>query len=221
VEKLGAKSIVIIDDRTAYGQVIADEFERGVRDAGGRIAYRDFTTDRATEFGDMLARIQPRNPDLVFYGGMDTVAAPLLKQMKALGISAKLMGGDGICATEMPKLAGGLTEQQVICAEAGGVSAPQDVAKLQAFNQRFKAEFGQEPIVYAPYVYDAVMVLASAMVRARSTDPRVYLDALRDGGVHMGVTGPIMFDEKGDILRGPITFYTYVNGKRTEIAVIR
>jgi branched-chain amino acid transport system substrate-binding protein len=61
---------------------------------------------------------------VVFFGGMDAVAGPMLRQMKQLGMNAKLMGGDGICTDEMHKLAGGtMADGQVVCAEAGGVEA--------------------------------------------------------------------------------------------------
>jgi branched-chain amino acid transport system substrate-binding protein len=221
VKTLNGKSIVVIDDRTAYGQGVADEFEKAVKAAGGKIADRQFTNDKATDFSAILTAAKAKKPDIVFYGGMDAVAGPMMRQMKQLGISAKFMGGDGICSGELPKLAGdGMADGQVICAEAGGVEGEQKKG-MEAFKERFKKKFNADVQVYAPYVYDAVMVMAEAMVKAGSAEPAKYLPVLAKTSGYKGVTGTIAFDEKGDIKNGALTLFTYKGGKRSEIAVVR
>ena len=220
VETLKAKNVAVIDDRTAYGQGVADEFEKGVVAAGGTVVGREFTNDKATDFNAILTTLKAKKPDVVFFGGMDAVAGPMLKQMKQLGINAKFMGGDGICSSELPKLAGdGMADDQVYCAEAGGVEGEQK-AGMDKFRTDFKAKFGADVQVYAPYVYDAVKVMANAMVTAGSADPKVYLPALKATN-YKGVTGNIEFDEKGDIKNGALTLMTYKAGVRTTLAVIR
>ena len=122
VKDLKGKSIAVVDDRTAYGQGVAEEFSKAVKASGGAIADTQFTTDKATDFTAILTAIKAKKPDVIFFGGMDAVAGPMLRQMKQLGINAKLMGGDGICSGELPKLAAGaMADGQVVCAEAGGV----------------------------------------------------------------------------------------------------
>jgi branched-chain amino acid transport system substrate-binding protein len=114
IETLKAKNVAVIDDRTAYGQGVADEFEKAVAAAGGKVVGREFTNDKATDFNAILTTLKGKKPDVVFFGGMDAVAGPMLKQMKALGIKAKFMGGDGICSSELAKLAGdGMADDQV------------------------------------------------------------------------------------------------------------
>jgi branched-chain amino acid transport system substrate-binding protein len=220
VKDLKAKSIAIIDDRTAYGQGVADEFEKSVKAAGGKVVGREFTNDKATDFNAILTKLKGAKPDVVFYGGMDAVAGPMLRQMKQLGIDAKFMGGDGICSSELIKLAGdGMGDGQVICAEAGGVS-PDKAAALDAWKASFKTRTGSDVQIYAPYVYDATMVMAAAMQSANSADPKKYLPALAKVS-YDGVTGKIAFDSKGDILNGALTFYTYKGGKREMMMVVR
>ncbi|MBN9371487.1 branched-chain amino acid ABC transporter substrate-binding protein [Hydrogenophaga sp. YM1] len=220
IETLKAKNVAVIDDRTAYGQGVADEFEKGVKAAGGTVVGREFTNDKATDFNAILTTLKAKKPDVVFFGGMDAVAGPMLKQMKQLGIKAKFMGGDGICTSELPKLAGdGISDEQVYCAEAGGVEGEQK-AGMDKFRADFKTKFNADVQVYAPYVYDAVKVMANAMVTAGSADPKVYLPALKATNYN-GVTGKIEFDEKGDIKNGALTLMTYKGGNRTTIAVIR
>lgn len=220
IETLKAKNVAVIDDRTAYGQGVADEFEKGVKAAGGTVVGREFTNDKATDFNAILTTLKAKKPDVVFFGGMDAVAGPMLKQMKQLGIKAKFMGGDGICSSELPKLAGdGISDEQVFCAEAGGVEGEQK-AGMDKFRADFKTKFNADVQVYAPYVYDAVKVMANAMVTAGSADPKVYLPALKSTSYN-GVTGKIEFDEKGDIKNGALTLMTYKGGARTTLAVIR
>ena len=220
VETLKGKNIAVIDDRTAYGQGVAEEFKKGASAAGGTIVGHEFTTDKASDFNAILTTLKAKKPDVVFFGGMDAVAGPMLRQMKSLGINAKFMGGDGICTTELAKLAGdAMKDDTVFCAEAGGVEGEQK-ASMDKFRADFKAKFNADVQVYAPYVYDAVKVMATAMVNAGSADPAKYLPALK-AIKYKGVTGDIVFDEKGDIKNGALTLYTYKGGERTQLAVVR
>ena len=221
VNTLKAKSIAVIDDRTAYGQGVADEFKKAATAAGGKIVGHEFTTDKASDFMAILTSLKAKNPDVVFFGGMDAVGGPMLRQMKSLGINAKFMGGDGICTTELVKLAGdAMADGQVVCAEAGGVDGSLKKG-MDDFGLRYKKRFNDDVKLYAPYVYDAVNVMVDAMVRAKSSDPAKYLPELAKTQGYKGVTGTISFDAKGDIQNGALTLYTYKGGKRDQIAVVR
>jgi branched-chain amino acid transport system substrate-binding protein len=221
VGTLKGKSIAVIDDRTAYGQGVAEEFAKAVEAAGGKVVAKEFTTDKATDFNSILTTIKGKKPDVVFFGGMDAVAGPMLKQMKSLGIKAKFMGGDGICSTELVKLGGdAIADDQVYCAEAGGVEG-EGKAAMEDFKTKFKTKFGTDVQVYAPYVYDSLKLMVAAMVKAGSSDPVKYLPVLAATADYKGVTGPITFDEKGDIKNGALTLKTVRGGKLETLAVIR
>jgi len=221
VGTLKAKNVAVIDDRTAYGQGVAEEFTKAAEAAGAKIVAKEFTTDKATDFNAILTSIKGKKPDVVFFGGMDAVGGPMLKQMKSLGITAKFMGGDGICTGELIKLAGdAIGEEQVFCAEAGGVEG-EAKAGMDKFRADFKTKFNVEVNLYSPYVYDATKVMVAAMVKAGSSDPVKYLPVLAATTDYKGVTGPITFDEKGDIKNGALTLFTYKMGKREQLAVIR
>jgi branched-chain amino acid transport system substrate-binding protein len=221
VATLQDKAVAVVDDNTAYGQIIAESFVKGVEAAGGKIVAREFTTDRATDFRSILTRIRDVNPDLVFFGGMDAVAGPMLKQMKSMGINSNFMGGDGICSTEMSTLAGNAAgNDQVFCAEAGGVQG-ETKAGMDNFKAKFKTKFGVDVQVYAPYVYDATKLMVAAMVRAGSAEPANYLPVLAATTNYIGVTGPITFDELGGIKNAAFTLKTIRGGQLVTLAVIR
>jgi len=220
VDTLKSKQIAVIDDRTAYGQGVAQEFIKGAKSKSPGIQItQQYTTDKATDFNAILTAIKAKKPDVIFFGGMDNVGGPMLRQMKQLGIDAKFMGGDGICTAELPKLSGnGMSDGQVICAEAGGVSGAKE-KDMEQFLMRYKKRFNMDVQLYAPYVYDAVMTMAAAMEKANSAEPAKYLPVLAKTN-REGVTGSIAFDEKGDLKNGALTLYTYKNGKKEKIAVV-
>jgi branched-chain amino acid transport system substrate-binding protein len=220
VKAMAAKRIAVVDDRTAYGQGLATEFVKGLQQGGAAVVAREFTHDKATDFSAILTKIRTAKPDLVFFGGMNAVAGPMLRQMKQLGINAKMMGGDGICSDEIAKLSGGaMVDGQVVCAEAGGVEAAGKPA-LDNFKAAYKKRFGIDVQINAPYAYDAVMTLADAMTKAGSTAPAKYLPELAKIR-YKGVTGMVAFDPKGDIQDGTLTLYTFKGGHRTVLAVTK
>lgn len=216
VAKLGAKKIAIIDDRTAYGQGLADEVDKAVKAAGGEVVAREYTTDRATDFMAILTSIKGKTPDLVFFGGMDPQAAPMLKQMKQLGMNAKFLGGDGAQTPQFIALAGADAEGAL----ASNPGLPLNVMPGgQSFRSKFEAKYGKIQN-YSPYAYDAVYVMVEAMKRANSTEPAKYLAELPKTDFQ-GVTGHIRFDAKGDISGGAVTVYQVKDGKWVTLQTVQ
>ena len=207
--KQGAKTVAIVDDRTAYGQGLADEFRKSAEAAGIKVVATEYTNDKATDFKAILTKIKSKKPDLVFYGGMDAQGGPMAKQMKELGIKAKFLGGDGVCTPEFMKLGGEATEGNY-CSLPG--MPLEKLAKGPEFKDKFTKKFGAEIQLYAPYVYDAVLVMADSMKRADSVDPAKYLPEVGKTK-YDGVTAVIEFDEFGDLKGGAISMYQYKGGK--------
>ncbi len=207
-KKLGAKKIAVIDDRTAYGQGLADEFEKAAKASGAAIVGREYTSDKATDFRAILTSVKGKKPDLVFYGGMDAQAGPMVAQMKALAVKARYLAGDGAQSPEFMKLAGAAAEGAI--ASSPGLPL-EKMPGGKGFAEKFGAKYGQIQI-YAPFAYDATMTLVAAMQKANSVDPAKYLPELAKLS-GQGVTGPIAFDEKGDLKNGPITLYEAKDGK--------
>jgi len=221
VTSLHGKTFAVIDDRTAYGQGVAEEFTKAAVAAGGKVIDRHFTNDKATDFNAILTTIKGKKPDVLFFGGMYAQAGPMIKQMRSLRLKAKFVGGDGICSDSLVHFAGSAAgDDQVFCAEAGGVEG-EDQISLDAFKARFKSRFNSEVQTYSPYVYDSLRIMAAAMVKAQSSDPAHYLPVLAATTNYQGVTGKISFDEKGDVKNGVLTLKTVRAGKLIPLAVIR
>jgi branched-chain amino acid transport system substrate-binding protein len=208
-EVLKLKKVAVVDDRSAYGQGLADAFADQAKGLGVEVVGREFTSDKATDFMAILTRLKARAPEAVFYGGMDPQAAPLLRQMRQLGMTARFLGGDGACTAEMIKLAGAALTDTAYCTQAG---LPMErMPGGAAFNARFRSRFNTGVQLYAPYAYDAATALVKAMAAAGSADPAKYLPAMQTLSF-AGITGPIAFDERGDVKDGGVTLYRYDNG---------
>jgi branched-chain amino acid transport system substrate-binding protein len=215
-DKLKLKKVAIIDDRTAYGQGVAEVFKKTALSKGMQVVDEQFTTDKATDFMAILTAIKAKNPDAIFYGGMDPQAGPMLRQMEQLGMTnVKYFGGDGICTAEIAKLsAGAKTLGNVVCAEGGA-----SLAKMPggtAWKKRYDEKYPNQFQVYSPYTYDATFVLVDAMKRANSWDPKVYTAKLPETNFK-GVTTTIAFEPNGELKNPAITLYQYKDGKKVAI----
>src|SRR5262245_33292502 len=153
------KVVAVIDDATAYGEGIANEVEKTLKAAGIKTLPREKGTDKTTDWKAILTKLRGRNPDAVFYGGMDATGGPLMKQARELGIKSVFAFGDGACTEEMAKLAGTAAEG-LICSQAGIPVAAADKRFLEAYKKKFNAD----PILYSPFTYDAANLLIQAMV---------------------------------------------------------
>jgi branched-chain amino acid transport system substrate-binding protein len=214
-KNLMARRIAVVDDRTAYGQGLADEFIRAAESDGAQIVAHEYTNDRAMDFTAVLTAVKSKNPDLLFYGGMDAQGGPMAKQARALGMNLKFITGDGGSTPEFIKLAGDAAEG----AYSSLPGVPLDkMPGGKAFSDRFVAKY--QPIqLYAPYCYDAVNVMIAAMQKAASSDPARYLPALASIS-YDGVTARIQFDDKGDLRGGAITVYQVQRGKWQPLATL-
>jgi branched-chain amino acid transport system substrate-binding protein len=206
---LGEKNIAVIDDRTAYGQGLADEFVKAAEANGAKIIAREYTTDHSVDFTSVLTSIKGKQPDLLFFGGMDPQGVPMVKQMRSLGMKTQFMMGDGGYTPKLIELAGGAEEG----AYASLPGVPLDnMPSGRDFAKRYEARFHQPIQLYAPYCYDAVNVMIAAMQKAGSAEPAKYLPEV--GKVELeGVTAKIAFDEKGDIKGGAVTVYQVRKGQ--------
>ena len=209
------KLVAVIDDATAYGEGIANEVEKTLKAANVQVLPREKGTDKTTDWKAVLTKLRGRNPDAVFYGGMDATGGPLLKQGRELGIKAVFSFGDGACTDKMKELAGDAAEG-LLCSQAG---IPAQAASKR-FLDAYKKKFNTDPILYAPFTYDAVNLLIEAMKKADSADPKKYLPELQKISF-TGSTGTISFDDKGDRKDAEITIFTMKGGKIEPLAVVK
>ena len=215
-DHLKLKTVAIIDDRTAYGQGVASVFKATALQKGLKVVGEEFTNDRATDFMGILTSLKSKKPDGIFYGGLDAQAGPMLRQMEQLGLgNVRFFGGDALCTEKLPELSGKTSALKNVTCATGGAS----VDKMQGgadWKKRYDAKFPGQFQIYSPYAYDAAMVLADAMKRADSVDPKVYLPMIAKTQ-YKGVTANIAFTGKGELTAPAVTLYTYKDGSRVAL----
>ncbi len=217
VDTMHAKTAAVIDDRTAYGQGLADVVEQTLKQRGVTIVAREYTNDKATDFSAILTRIRAAHPDVIFYGGMDATAGPMARQMQELAIKAPLLAGDGACSPQFVTLAGSAAGV-LTCSQAG--EAVENLPKGAAFLAKYRAKFGTPVEIYAPYAYDAVYLIVDAIRRAGSLDRAAVRKAIATAD-YDGLTGHIAFDAKGDLRGGAITMFHVQDGKLAYLTTLR
>ena len=215
-DSLKLKNVAVIDDRTAYGQGVANVFKATAKQKGMNVVAEEFTNDKATDFMAILTSIKNKKPDAIFYGGLDAQAGPMLRQLVQLGLgNVKFFGGDALCTEKLPELAGKSPALLNVTCATGGAS----VDKMQGgaeWKKRYDDKFPGQFQIYSPYAYDAAMVLADAMKRANSVDPRVYAPFIGKTQFK-GVTANIAFTPKGELTTPAVTLYTYKNNARVTL----
>jgi branched-chain amino acid transport system substrate-binding protein len=209
VERLGFTRLAVVDDRTAYGQGLADAFAAAVQAAGGEVLRREYTSDKDFDFRAILTLLRTLNPQAIFFAGYDAQAGPMARQMKELGLKAILLGGETMRTAKFLELAGPAAEGHI--ASTPGAALEQRPGG-KAFAARYRRLFQQEIGLYAPYFYDSVMVIAAAMQKAESTDPAKYLVELRNIR-YPGVTAEIEFDANGDLRQGLLSIFRVERGR--------
>ncbi|WP_082493023.1 branched-chain amino acid ABC transporter substrate-binding protein [Acidovorax sp. Leaf160] len=212
-DHLKLKTVAIIDDRTAYGQGVAQVFKATAQQKGLKVVGEEFTNDKATDFMAILTSLKSKKPDGVFYGGLDAQAGPMLRQMEQLGMGqVKFFGGDALCTEKLPELASKVAALKNVTCATGGAS----IAKMQGgpeWKKRYDAKFPGQFQIYSPYAYDAAMVLADAMKRADSVDPRKYTPFIGKAN-YKGVTANVSFTPKGELTHPAVTLYHYPDNAR-------
>ena len=214
-KQLKVKTVGVIDDRTAFGQGIAMEFIKQAKRSGVKVAGHEFTTDKSTDFAAILTALKAKKVDAIFFGGYAPQGAPMVRQMRQLGLNAKLLGGDTLCSPEMAKLGGDAVGENVLCAQGGAILEKQ--AGGPAFKANYKKRFKQDPDVYAPSFYDQMMFIAHAIQATNSTDPSVVGAALHSAS-HKGVVGTYAYDNAGNMKKSSVTIYTFRKGALAPLA---
>lgn len=215
-DTLKLKKVAIVDDRTAFGQGVAEVFKKTALAKGMQVVDEQFTNDKATDFMAILTSIKSKSPDLIFYGGVDAQTGPMLRQMDQLAMTnIKYFSGDGVCTKAIVKLAAGAKSlDNVVCALGG--SSIEKMPGGQDWKARYDAKYPGAFQLFSPYSYDATMVLVDAMKGADSTDPKVFLPHMGKTD-YKGVTARIRFESNGEIKDPAVTLFSYKDGKQVAL----
>ncbi len=212
VETLGAKTIAVMHDNQDYGKGVASDaikFLQPYVDAGKvKVVYYDAITPGESDYSAVISQIKALNPDVWFYTAYYSEAALLLKQGREAGVTSIFVGNNSVPTPEFEKIAGA----KVI---AGSIHLNEPMPQFlsfpesKAFLDAYKAKYNELPgSIWAVYAADALNALVSAIGKAGSTDPDKVAAAMRSMTDATGITGPLLFTERGD--RKNIPYYAYI-----------
>lgn len=212
---LNVKKVGVIDDRTAFGQGLAEEFTKEAKNQGLTVVAQEFTTDKAVDFSAILTNMKAKAPEAIFFGGYAPQAAPMARQLKQLGVQAKLLGGDTVCSPATGKLGGDAVNDLVFCAQGGSMLEKAETGP--AFKAKFKQRFNADADAYAASYYDQVMFIAQSMQKAGAIDPD-KVGAELHKATYKGVAATYSYDDKGNMKQAPITVFTFRNAAPVPLA---
>lgn len=198
------KRIAIVHDKTTYGNGIAQETKKGLNAKGITETLLDSVTAGDKDFSALVTRMKSLNIDLLYYGGLHNEAGLIVRQMREQGLNAPLMGGDGLATSEFATIAGTAAEGSLMTFSPD----PRKNPAAKDILARFRAK-NIEPEAYTLYSYAAMQVLADAMQRAGSVEPRKVAEEMRKGAKFDTVLGALGFDKKGDITRPDFIVYAW------------
>jgi branched-chain amino acid transport system substrate-binding protein len=217
IKHLHYKTFAVQDDQTAYGHGLAEAFAHEVTKRGGKVVYRGGNSNKQVDFKAVLTTIKGKNPDALFYAGEEATTAPIFKQAIQLGLRSKLLTGDSGCVDELAKLTGTEATDRLTCSEPD--TAFSLVAAGDNFAKKYKARFHQEVVDYAPYSYDAVYLIADAIQRSQSIQPKDLIAALRASDFQ-GITAHVKFDAFGDLVHPVVSISRYDKGVKTPFLIV-
>jgi branched-chain amino acid transport system substrate-binding protein len=206
-----AGRVAIVQDQSAYGKGIADEFRKRLNQRGVREAMYEAITQGDKEFGDLITKMRDGGIGLVYFGGYFTESGLFVRQARQQGLTATMVVTSGSFSQQYWDLAGPAAEGTLVTfgPEARKLPSAAEVVR------RFEAE-GFSPEGYTLYAYAAVQVFAEAARRAGSTGLAALEKALH-AGAYETVLGPVTFDDKGDVRGFEYSMYRWHNGGYEEI----
>jgi branched-chain amino acid transport system substrate-binding protein len=198
------KRIAFVNDKTTYGKGLADETLKTIK-AGGMdsVLYEGINTGEK-DYSALVSKIKQSRADLVYFGGLYTEAGLIVRQMRDQGVSAPLMGGDGITSDEFASVGG----PGVVGTLMTYGPDPRNRPEAKSIVAEFRAK-NFEPEAYTLYSYAAVQIIAQAATAANSLDPKKVADEMHSGMNFKTVIGNISYDKKGDITRLDYVVYKW------------
>lgn len=216
--KKGIKKVYIIDDKTEYGQGLADEFEKEFKKMGGVVLGRDSITVGSRNFKALLTKIKQFNPEAIFFGGVYVEGSLLTKQADEVGLNVPFVGGDGLKTDDYIKIAGASSEGDIITF----IGSP--IEETSEFYKKYKSVFPKDeigPFDFNSYVAAKVIFITLTNLLSTSEFSREKANEFIRNTEFKDSLFNVKFDSKGDNLNSEFTIYTVKDGKFKVVDIIR
>ncbi|MDO9415027.1 branched-chain amino acid ABC transporter substrate-binding protein [Pararhizobium sp.] len=215
LDNYAGKNIVVLHDKTAYGQGLADQTKKTINEGGLKDVIYEGVTVGEEDFSALVSKIKEAKADLVYWGGLHTEAARIVKQMREQGVEAKFMSADGITSDEYAAIGGDATEGTLMTFPPDPRTNPASAAIVKKF-----VDAGFNPEAYTLYGYAAMQVIKEGIEKAGGTDTAKVAEYLYSGATIPTVVGEIQYDKVGDKLDQTYVMYTWKKGTDGKITYV-
>jgi branched-chain amino acid transport system substrate-binding protein len=199
--------VAIVHDKTPYGKGLADETKKNLNAGGKTEVVYEGITPGDKDFSALIAKMKDAGVTMVYYGGLQTEAGLIIRQMADQGLKANFMSGDGIVSNELASIAGDAVDGTLMTFAPDPRKNPASKDLVEKFRA---AKY--EPEGYTLYSYSALQAIAAAAKAAGSSDPQAVADALKSKGPYDTAIGKLGWDAKGDITRPDYVMYKWGKG---------
>lgn len=217
----GIKSVYVLHDKTTYGQGIAQFFQAEATAQGIQVLGFEGTTEKAN-FDPILSPVLAANPEMIYLGGMFDQWAVLIKAAREKGYMGMFFSDDGYDSPDASKIAGN-TQLAGTGTYYSTVSGPASAyAGTAKFQTDFKAKYNADPKPFAAQGYDSMGICLKAIENAavaagnKIPDRPSVAKAVRALKDYPGITGPINFNGKGDLVKAKYFVIQVVSGDPTK-----
>jgi branched-chain amino acid transport system substrate-binding protein len=203
----GDKRIAVVDDKSTYGQGLANEFSKALNEGGVEEVLHESITAGEKDYSPLISKLKQAKADVLYFGGYKTEAGLIVRQMREQGLTTRMIGGDSLVTDEFWSITGPAGE--------GTMMTFGPDPRLNPANTKLVAEFradNYEPEAYTLYTYAAIQAWAGAADKAGTTDAATVEAALKANHFDT-VLGSVGFDAKGDMDAPGYVFYTWKDGK--------
>ncbi len=201
------KRVAVVQDKSAYGKGLADEFVKTLNAMGNKEVLYEAITAGEKDYSPLVSKLKEVKADVVYFGGYKTEGGLIVRQMHDQGLIATLIGGDALVTEEFWAITGPAGEGTLMTFGPDLRLDPANAELVKYFrNQNY------EPEAYTLYTYGAIQAWAQAAAKAGTADATKVQAALRANQFDT-VLGKIGFDAKGDITAPGYVFYQWKNGK--------
>ena len=200
-------NIAIVDDRSTYGQGLADQFRSALNSLGITEVMNDTIVTGERDYGALVTKLRQSEVSILYFGGYHTEAGLIIRQMRDQNVEAVLVGGDALVTNEFWAITGEAGEGTLMTFGPDPRLNPANTELVAAFRAA-----GYEPEAYTLYTYAAVQAWAQAAQRTGSTDAAAVSAALKSGTADT-VLGDIGFTQKGDVDAPGYVFYVWHDGE--------
>jgi branched-chain amino acid transport system substrate-binding protein len=205
------KVAIITSDNNDYSVGFSQTFRDAAKGKGIEIVADEKVKDGDKDFSGQVTNIKAKKPDVIFFSGYYTEGALIMKEARKQGVKANMFGGDGLFSPEFIKLGGTAAEGSM---SALGFAPEQATPETAKFIEAFKKKFnGALPGLFDAQGYDGVMMIADAIKRANSTDPKVFKDAMASTKNFQGVSGTITIRANREPIKTPLCLLAVKDGK--------